>query len=327
MDIDDNGPEDQISSAPQSKLPRLARGKTPEPSRVIQISHHTTNGQANGHSHAAAVALAPHLARDRSATPGSPGGQLNSFDWDDLETRFEKALADANQNEQALLDEFEDLIKYFNVWASTASTHDNERAAKRYRATRCLFLKGISRLTRSRLQTRTHFVKLKETDLASKRQHCKFHLLMASPMTTKLDLLTAPGSCRRVCRTSVPERDGVAERNAGVIIFGPPVLRLVLEMFDDITRGVLALCCSHASFRSTACADRKYSNLCFSVATVERKCPMHVDVTCAQHFHCLMVGHSVLRLRLRIKHCRYGEVQGTAHMKSLRPGTTNPLLV
>lgn len=132
VDMDTNGPGSQPESATQSKLPRLARGKTPEQNRVIQISQHT-NGQANSHSHAAAVAHAPHLARD-SATPGSPGGTLASFDWDDLETRFEKALTDANEDEKALLEEFDELVKYFNVWASTASAHDNERAAKRYGA-------------------------------------------------------------------------------------------------------------------------------------------------------------------------------------------------
>ncbi|CAN8101364.1 unnamed protein product [Discula destructiva] len=151
MVIDDNDQESQPESAPPSKLPRPARGKTPEPNRVIQISHHT-NGHASGHSHAAAVAHAPHLSREHTATPGSPGAHLNSFDWDDLEKRFERALADATEHEQALLAEFGDLVKYFNVWASTASAHDDERAAKR-------------------LQTRTHYVQIKETDLASKRQH------------------------------------------------------------------------------------------------------------------------------------------------------------
>lgn len=143
MDIDGNsngnGPQSQPELLPQSKLPRLARGKTPEPNRVIQISHSnniktSTNGHVNGHSHAAAVAHAPHLAREQSGPPGSPGGHLSSFDWDDLETRFEKALASANESEQALMDEFQDLVKYFNVWASTAASHDNERAAKRYGA-------------------------------------------------------------------------------------------------------------------------------------------------------------------------------------------------
>lgn len=138
MKSDDQGhPESRTETAPQSRLPRPAHSKTPEPNRVIQISHQT-NGHAqhgvhtNGHSHAAAVSLAPHLAPERSATPGSPIGNLTSFDWEDLEARFEEALADANETEQGLMDEFEKLIKYFNVWASTASVHDNERAAKRY---------------------------------------------------------------------------------------------------------------------------------------------------------------------------------------------------
>lgn len=134
MQFDDE--DFRTETVPPSRLPRPAQSKTPEPNRTIQISNQT-NGPAqqkahtNGHSHAAAVSHAPHLAPERSATPGSPIGNLNSFDWEDLEARFEKALADANETEQGLMDEFERLIKYFNVWASTASAHDNERAAKR----------------------------------------------------------------------------------------------------------------------------------------------------------------------------------------------------
>lgn len=123
-------------AVPQSRLPRPAHSRTPEPSRVVHISHQTNgtsqpNGLANGHSHAAAVSHAPHLAPERLEIPDSPIGNLTAFDWEDLEARFEKALAAANETEQDLMHEFERLVKYFNVWASAASAHDNERAAKR----------------------------------------------------------------------------------------------------------------------------------------------------------------------------------------------------
>lgn len=215
-DGDGNAPQMKSEPAPQSKLPRPARGKTPEPNRVIQISHSTnTNGHVNGHSHAAAVAHAPHLAREQSVTPGSPGGHLNPFDWEDLEARFEKALASANEDEQALLEEFADLVKYFNVWASTASAHDNDRAAKRYGAALDCHCGHIGSFADgSRLQTRTHFVKLRETDLASKRQHCEFQKFPDG--IAGILLLTAPNASRRVGGTGVPERDGVVEPDAGL---------------------------------------------------------------------------------------------------------------
>jgi len=63
-------------------------------------------------------------------SPSTPG-HLAPFDWDEFEARFEEALAKANDDEQELLDEFENLIKYFNVWASAASVHDTERGVKR----------------------------------------------------------------------------------------------------------------------------------------------------------------------------------------------------
>ncbi|KAG8163577.1 hypothetical protein KVR01_006874 [Diaporthe batatas] len=48
--------------------------------------------------------------------------------------------------------EFEALVRYFNIWASAASAHDNERATKR-------------------LQTRAQYVQLRETDLDKKKQY------------------------------------------------------------------------------------------------------------------------------------------------------------
>lgn len=109
-----------------SKLPRPANSRTPEPARLVQPSNLT-----NGHGHAATLAQAAHIFSERSCTPETPGGSLSPFDWDDLEVRFAQALADANKHEEELMAEFGALVKYFNIWASTASARDNERAAKR----------------------------------------------------------------------------------------------------------------------------------------------------------------------------------------------------
>lgn len=97
-----------------SKLPRLANSKTPEPLRIAQINHQ----QTNGHGHGGGLAQAAHLVPERSSTPTTPGGSLSPFDWDDLETRFEKALADANHHEEGLMAEFESLVKVNRVEAS-----------------------------------------------------------------------------------------------------------------------------------------------------------------------------------------------------------------
>ncbi|KAI7786731.1 hypothetical protein LA080_002842 [Diaporthe eres] len=148
---DTGGRDARMDSSPhQSRLPRPANSKTPEP-RIVTLSKPTSTkhrSQVNGLAHAA------HLAAERSATPDTPGTvrSIASFDWEDLEARFEAALADANQNEQVLMAEFEALVRYFNIWASAASAHDNERATKR-------------------LQTRTQYVQLREADLEKKKQY------------------------------------------------------------------------------------------------------------------------------------------------------------
>ncbi|KPM40717.1 hypothetical protein AK830_g5865 [Neonectria ditissima] len=86
-----------------------------------------------------------------SNTPSTPG-TLASFDWEDFEVRYEKALRDADDHEDGILKQADALSKYFKVWASAASAHDDERAAKR-------------------LQTRRRFVNLSEENMAQKQQH------------------------------------------------------------------------------------------------------------------------------------------------------------
>lgn len=52
-------------------------------------------------------------------------------------------------------------LQYFNVWASTSSAHDNERAVKR-------------------LHTRQRFVNLEEQNMAQKQEHSKFFFIIVS---------------------------------------------------------------------------------------------------------------------------------------------------
>jgi len=118
---------------PQGGRPQL---KTPEP--------RTSKERINGH-------------RDAVERSPSTPGHLPPFDWEDFEARYEEAFADADRQEQELLKEFEDLVKFFNVWASAASVHDTERGVKR-------------------LQTRERYVKIAEQSLSQKKKHREYPL-------------------------------------------------------------------------------------------------------------------------------------------------------
>ncbi|GKT41757.1 uncharacterized protein ColSpa_01938 [Colletotrichum spaethianum] len=114
----------------ESQRPKsLQTTKTPEP----RLDQQVTNGQND------------------SNTPSTPGA-FPSFDWEEFEARYEKALVEADEKERELLLEFDSLVKYFNVWASTSSAHDNERAVKR-------------------LHTRQRYVNLAEQNMARKEEH------------------------------------------------------------------------------------------------------------------------------------------------------------
>ncbi|KAL7791313.1 hypothetical protein V8C37DRAFT_403051 [Trichoderma ceciliae] len=84
-------------------------------------------------------------------TPNTPA-VLGPFGWDDFEARYEKALLEADEQEREILKEAENLAKYFQLWSSAASAHDDERAVKR-------------------LQTRQRFVNISEEKMAQKQQH------------------------------------------------------------------------------------------------------------------------------------------------------------
>lgn len=116
------------------------------------MSDSSHNSQSSSHSDATKT---PEPRRDQppanAGTPSTPG-TLTSFDWRDFEARYEKALSDADESEREILKEAENLSKYFKVWASAASSHDDERAVKR-------------------LRTRQRFVNLAEEKMDQKQNH------------------------------------------------------------------------------------------------------------------------------------------------------------
>ncbi|EPE02768.1 hypothetical protein F503_08531 [Ophiostoma piceae UAMH 11346] len=111
----------------------------------------TTNGTALGN----ALRNHPQLQHPRRGTSQlreSSPGHVPPFDWEEFEARYEQALTDMNGEEKELLEEFDQLVNYFNVWASAASAHDDERAVKR-------------------LQTRERYVRIAEQSLGQRKQH------------------------------------------------------------------------------------------------------------------------------------------------------------
>lgn len=112
----DRPEEFRLDLSRQSKLPRPTHSKSTEQPRALQTGGHHMDGQSHGH--AMGPAQAAHLGPERSNTPDTPGaGSLPPFDWDDLEARFEQALAKANQHEDEVMREFESLIKVSHAHA------------------------------------------------------------------------------------------------------------------------------------------------------------------------------------------------------------------
>lgn len=79
-----------VDTITQQQPARPTQVKTPEPK--------TSNDRMNG-------------LKDNTATSPSTPGHLAPFDWDEFEGRYEQALAEANNQEKELLEEFDRLVK------------------------------------------------------------------------------------------------------------------------------------------------------------------------------------------------------------------------
>ncbi|KAI0810260.1 hypothetical protein GGR55DRAFT_645963 [Xylaria sp. FL0064] len=132
--------------------PQVAMDSPPR-AQALKGEEPTNGGHPRGYQQHHRRAQTPETQKRRSdrSEMTSPG-HLAPFDWEDFRDRYEKALQEADEKEKEMLEEFGQLVKYFNVWASASSTHDNERAVKR-------------------LQTRERYVSLSEQSLSQKKQH------------------------------------------------------------------------------------------------------------------------------------------------------------
>ncbi|KAI9828905.1 MAG: hypothetical protein M1826_005828 [Phylliscum demangeonii] len=63
-----------------------------------------------------------------------PRLDVPGFDWSDFEARFTKAMAEQDELQAAIHEEFKRKMNFFGVWAQSAVQHENERANKRHRA-------------------------------------------------------------------------------------------------------------------------------------------------------------------------------------------------
>jgi len=61
-----------------------------------------------------------------------PQEEMDLFDWDALETEYINKMAECKAEEDAHLQEFASLSRFFGVWAETISGHEQKRSHQRY---------------------------------------------------------------------------------------------------------------------------------------------------------------------------------------------------
>ncbi|RYN28643.1 hypothetical protein AA0119_g6086 [Alternaria tenuissima] len=100
-----------------------------------------------------------------------PAGRIEDFDWEDLHVRYHEAMNGCHNEESELMQEWESLMAYFRIWASSGLEHETGR-------------------TYSRLRTRMAYVQNAEEELEKKRNH---YISVVKAFESALNLLKANG--------------------------------------------------------------------------------------------------------------------------------------
>ncbi|THY17736.1 hypothetical protein D6D02_03052 [Aureobasidium pullulans] len=87
-----------------------------------------------------------------------PKDEINPFDWQDLEARYLRAMAECKAKEDVHLEEFESLSQYFGFWAETISDHEQKRSHQRLKTQSALVERQETELE----ERRTHYIKVVE---------------------------------------------------------------------------------------------------------------------------------------------------------------------
>lgn len=98
-----------------------------------------------------------------------PAHRLPAFDWEDLHARYHAAISKCQGEEDALMQEFQNLMTYFRIWAESGHVHETNR-------------------TYHRLQTRSTYVRHAEDTLEQKRNH---YVNVVKAFESALNLLKA----------------------------------------------------------------------------------------------------------------------------------------
>jgi len=150
-----------MSTTPRSESPAGSQGShaanRAEQSMVVEHSTHDATGDDDETGPADMPAQQFQRQRQTEANvtgvpPDTPGSSLTDYDWLGFEQRYLEALREADEREQQVMEEFNQLVEYFAAWAAASSAHDDERAIKR-------------------LQTRSRHVQLSEGTLQQKKKH------------------------------------------------------------------------------------------------------------------------------------------------------------
>ncbi|RAL59968.1 hypothetical protein DID88_000594 [Monilinia fructigena] len=157
---------------PPSKLPQKIRGVSPALlSTGIQVpATPTTNSSPlkashvlQRHDHADDASqdldMAPRVESSGEADEtiisldsSAPKRDLGPMNWSDFEERYATAIERLSEEEDQLVQNFQNLSEAFQIWADSSSERDNGRAWKR-------------------LRTRERYVQIQERTLEEKKQH------------------------------------------------------------------------------------------------------------------------------------------------------------
>ncbi|KAI1003439.1 hypothetical protein K3495_g4767 [Podosphaera aphanis] len=152
-----------------SKLSTVPEGTEPELHVVSSLLPPDAVSRSDSSKDSTETPFPPEHEESSELHETDMDSELPELDWEQFENRFTEALQKLDEEESQILDQFDQLMEMFFIWAQTGSSHETDRTIKR-------------------LKTRERYVQLSEDKLEKKKTH---YTKVVFAFKNALDLLRA----------------------------------------------------------------------------------------------------------------------------------------
>ncbi|KAF2800058.1 hypothetical protein K505DRAFT_229634 [Melanomma pulvis-pyrius CBS 109.77] len=139
--------------APQELVSRPSSTDTERPPSTQRVNQDAQNDPPSEHEEV--------LENEES----DPAANIADFDWEELALRYHGDIRKCEGNEAELMQEWEELMNYFRIWAESGHAHETDRTFSRFQTRISYVQNSEDKLERTRIHY-TNVVKAFESAMS-----------------------------------------------------------------------------------------------------------------------------------------------------------------